>query len=201
MKTIHLPEPAVTGGMPLMEALSRRRTARTFSGEPLDLQTLSNLLWSAWGYNRERKRTAPSSHNRQEIELYLAFPDGVYLWNAVQNVLIQVLSSDLRKAAGMQEFVGTAPVEIIFVAETSRITGKDERGIVETIFADTGLISENIYLYCASAGLITVLRAMVDRAALSSAMGLRDDQMITLVQTVGKEDLTKKVENQNSLKV
>lgn len=187
MNTIHLPEPVRSGGMPLMEVLAQRRSARTFSGEPLDLQTLSNLLWAAWGYNRERKRTAPSSHNRQEIELYLAMPDGVYLWNAVQNVLIQVLSQDLRKAAGMQEFVGTAPVEIIFVAETSRITGKDERGIVETIFADTGLISQNIYLYCASAGLITVLRAMVDRVALASAMGLRDDQMITLVQTVGKE--------------
>jgi len=189
MRTIHLPEPVITGGMPLMEAFAKRRSARNFSGEPLELQTLSNILWAAWGYNRERKRTAPSSHNRQEIELYLALPDGVYLWNAVQNVLIQVLPADLRKAAGMQEFVGTAPVEIIFVAETSRITGKDERGIVETVFADTGLISQNIYLYCTSAGLITVLRAMVDRAALASAMGLREDQMITLVQTVGKERL------------
>lgn len=170
-----------------MDALSQRRSARSFSGEPLDLQTLSNLLWAAWGYNRERKRTAPSSHNRQEIELYLAMQDGVYLWNAVQNVLLQVLPVDMRKVSGMQEFVGTAPVEIIFVAETSRITGKDERGIIETIFADTGLISQNIYLYCTSAGLITVLRAMVDRASLASAMGLREDQMITLVQTVGRE--------------
>ncbi len=185
MKTIHLPEPVITGGRPLMEVLSSRVTARNFSERPLELQTLSNLLWAAWGYNRERKRTAPSSHNRQEMELYLCFRDGVYLWNAVQNVLVMADERDMRAATGMQDFVGKAPLEIIFVAETSRITGKDERGVVETIFADTGFISENMYLYCASEGLITVVRAMVDRPALSAALDLRPDQMITLVQTVG----------------
>jgi len=192
MKTIHLPEPVITGGRPLMEVLSSRVTARNFSERPLELQTLSNLLWAAWGYNRERKRTAPSSHNRQEMELYLSFQNGVYLWNAVQNVLVMVDERDMRAATGMQDFVGKAPLNIIFVAETSRITGKDERGVVETIFADTGFISENMYLYCANEGLIAVIRAMVDRQALSTALNLRPDQMITLVQTVGyPESLTK----------
>jgi len=188
MKTIHLPEPVITGGRPLMEVLSSRKTARDFSERPLELQTLSDLLWASWGYNRERKRTAPSSHNRQEIELYLCLPDGVYLWNAVQNVLVRIIEDDLRAATGLQDFVGKAPLNIIFVAETSRITGKDERGVVETIFADTGFISENMYLFCADRGLVTVVRAMVDRKALSSALNLRPDQMVTLVQTVGYSD-------------
>lgn len=185
MKTIHLPEPVTSGGKPLRDVLSSRISARNFDGRPLDRQTLSDLLWAAWGYNRERKRTAPSSHNRQEMELYVCLPEGVYNWNAVQNVLIQVDERDLRSATGMQDFVGKAPVEIVFVAGTARITGKDERGVVETVFADTGFISENIYLYCACEGLITVVRAMVDRKALSTALNLRPDQMITLVQTVG----------------
>lgn len=188
MKTIHLPEPVTTGGRPLMEVLASRVTARNFSERSLELQTLSNLLWASWGYNRERKRTAPSSHNRQEIELYLCFSDGVYVWNAVQNVLVKISEDDLRAATGMQDFVGKAPLNIIFVAETSRITGKDERGVVETVFADTGFISENMYLFCAGEGLVTVVRAMVDRKNLSSALNLRPDQTITLVQTVGYPD-------------
>ncbi len=185
MKTIHLPAPARTGGHPFLDLLRERHSSRGFSDKPVDMQTLSDMLWASWGYNREMKRTAPSSHNRQEIELYLAMSDGVYLWNAVQNVLIQVDTRDLRKSTGMQEFVGTAPIEVIYVAESSRITGKDERGVVETVFIDTGFISENLYLFCAQAGLITVVRAMVDRPALSAALNLRPDQMITMVQSVG----------------
>lgn len=175
----------MTGGAPFLDLLRERHSSRSFSPEPIDLQTLSDMLWASWGYNREMKRTAPSSHNRQEIELYLAMADGVYLWNAVQNVLVQVDDRDLRSSTGMQEFVGTAPVEVIFVAESSRITGKDERGVIETVFIDTGFISENLYLFCAQAGLITVVRAMVDRAALSASLNLRQDQMITMVQSVG----------------
>lgn len=185
MKTIHLPEPVTSGGKPLFDVISERHTSRSFSDAAIDHQTLSNLLWASWGYSREMKRTAPSSHNRQEIELYLAMKDGVYLWNAVQNVLLQVDDRDLRSATGMQEFVGTAPVEVIYVAESSRITGKDERGIVETVFIDTGFISENMYLFCAQAGLITVVRAMVDRKALAAELNFRPDQMITMVQSVG----------------
>lgn len=185
MKTIHLPEPVTTGGRPYLDLLRERHSSRSFSSESLSLQTLSDMLWASWGYSREMKRTAPSSHNRQEIEIYVAVADGVYLWNAVQNVLVQVDDRDLRSATGMQEFVGTAPVEIIYVAESSRITGKDERGVIETVFIDTGFISENMYLFCAQAGLITVVRAMVDRTALAAVLNLRPDQMITMVQSVG----------------
>jgi len=185
MKTIHLPSPRKEGGKPFLDLLRERHSSRSFSQDPVDMQTLSDMLWASWGYNREMKRTAPSSHNRQEIEIYLAMADGVYLWNAVQNVLLCVDDRDLRKSTGMQEFVGTAPVEVIFVAETSRITGKDERGVLDTVFVDTGFISENLYLFCAQAGLITVVRAMFDRAALSATLNLRPDQVITMVQSVG----------------
>lgn len=185
MMNIHLPSPVTTGGMPLMDALKKRLTARNFSSREIDHQTLSDLLWAAWGYNREAKRTAPSSHNRQDIEIYVATQKGTYIWNAVQNVLIQINETDLRAASGLQDFVSLAPVNLIFVSETSRISGKDEQGITEAIFANTGYISQNIYLFCASAGLITVARAMVDRPALSRELKLFETQRITLAQTIG----------------
>lgn len=185
MSNIHLPAPLTSGGMPLLDALRQRLSARNFAPRDLDLQTLSNLLWAAWGYSRENKRTAPSSHNRQDIEIYVTLKEGTYLWNAVQNVLILINDRDLRAATGLQDYVGEAPVNLVLVSETSRITGKDEQGITEAIFANTGYIQENIYLFCAAFGLITVARAMVDRVSLAAELGLRPTQRITFAQSVG----------------
>lgn len=184
---IELPAPNKTGGMPLMEALECRGTARDFSTQEIDPQTLSNLLWAAWGYNRNNsaKRTAPSSHNRQDISVYVSLPMGTYLYNARENVLEMVLAEDIRFLTGVQDFVGKAPVNLIFVSDISKITGKDERGTYETAYVNTGFISQNVYLFCASAGLSTVTRAMVDKQALSQKLGFGKHHVITLVQTVG----------------
>lgn len=184
---IELPSPIKTGGMPLMEALERRSTARDFSSQKIDPQTLSNLLWAAWGYNRgnSSKRTAPSSHNRQETEIYAALETGTYYYNAKENLLEMVLAEDIRSLTGMQNFVEKAPVNLIFVSDISKITGKDERGTVETAYVNTGFISQNVYLFCASAGLSTVTRAMVDKSALAEKLGFGKHHVITLVQTVG----------------
>lgn len=184
---IELPAPNKTGGMPLMEALENRCTSRDFSSQEIDPQTLSNLLWAAWGYNRNNssKRTAPSSHNRQETSIYVSLSIGTYLYNAKENVLEMVLAEDIRSITGSQDFVGKAPVNLIFVSDISKITGKDERGTIETAFVNTGFISQNVYLFCSSAGLSTVTRAMVDKPALAEKLGFGKHHIITLVQTVG----------------
>lgn len=185
-KDILLPSPQTEGGIPLMEALMRRRSSRSFSDREIDLQTLSNLLWATFGYAAGgKRRTAPSSHNRQETEIYVAMKSGTYIYNPTENILIQVLEEDIRPLTGLQDFVGVAPVNLIFVADTSKITGKDERGTVETAYVDTGFISQNTYLFCASFGLSTVTRAMIDKGALSAKLGLKESQLITLSQTVG----------------
>jgi hypothetical protein len=93
---IALPAPRRKGGMPLMEALNRRESSRELTSEPLDMQTLSDLLWAAWGYNREYKRTAPSSHNRQEIDLYVFLESGTYIYDAAGNRLLLHDNDDLR---------------------------------------------------------------------------------------------------------
>lgn len=183
---IVLPAPQREGGLPLMEALMKRRSSRKFSGREIDLQTLSNLLWATFGYGGGgKRRTAPSSHNRQETDLYVALPSGAYIYDPAENVLKQILEEDIRPLTGLQDFVSEAPLNVIFVADTSKITGKDERGTIETAYVDTGFISQNLYLYCASAGLGTVTRAMVDKVALAEKLSLRPEQIITLVQTVG----------------
>ena len=186
LKNIVLPTPQSQGGLPLMEALMKRRSSRTFSPEELDLQTLSDLLWAGFGFGGGgKRRTAPSSHNRQETSLYITLSTGLYLYNPAENTLIHLSEEDLRSCTGEQDFVATAPLNIVFVADTTKITGKDERGTVETAYVDTGFISQNIYLFCASAGLATVTRAMINKPVLAKKLNLKEGEIITLAQTVG----------------
>ncbi len=181
-----LPPALRTGGMPVMEALAARRSSRDFdTSRNLDLQTLSNLLWAAWGINRTKGRTAPSSHNRQEIDLYVFLSSGVYRYNQVDHSLEMLFEEDMRAATGTQPFVGCAPVEIALISNTSKITGKTPQGVIESTYADTGFICQNIYLFCASEGLGTVARALVPKEELAAKLRLVPDQIITLVQTVG----------------
>lgn len=182
---IDLPSPRRTGGTPLMEALARRRSSRDFDSRELPKQTLSDLLWAAWGYNRADKRTAPSSRDKQEIELYVAMKGGLYRYDAAEHRLCLVTEKDLRPLTGTQPFVADAPINIIYVCRKQLITGKTPDELIAATYANTGFIAQNVYLFCASESLATVVRAMVDRDKLAAAMALPDNSMITLVQTVG----------------
>lgn len=185
-KKIILPEPQTDKGMPLMQALKERRTQRDFSPKELGQQTLSNLLWAADGINRPESshRTAPSAVNMQEIDIYLAKADGLYLYNAKEQALEPVLKEDIRSATGKQEFVGAAPLNLVYVADYSKsVKVGDKKEFYAA--ADTGFISENVYLFCASEGLTTVVRGSFDEAKLAKTMKLRPDQKIILTQTVG----------------
>ena len=186
-KVIKLPTPETQGGKPLMQALKDRRSDRYFSGKELPLQVLSDLLWAACGINRpdSGRRTAPTAKNMQEIDVYVAKAEGLYLYDAAANSLVMVLSEDIRKATGGQPFVGTAPVELIFVAEMSRMSGMPADAADFYAATDTGFVSQNVYLYSASAGLATVVRGWVDKPALAKAMKLRPSQKVILTQTVG----------------
>jgi SagB-type dehydrogenase family enzyme len=185
-QTIELPKPQTAGGKPLFDTLKARQSGREFAADKLPLPVVSNLLWAAWGVNRaDGRRTAPSASNRQEIEIYLAMADGLYLYEAAPHRLRLVLKEDLRAKAGTQPFVADAPLNLIYVADYSKMaTAKPEDRPVWAA-ADTGFIGQNVYLFCASEGLVTVFRAMVDREALAKAMRLSEHQHITFCQTVG----------------
>jgi len=186
-KTIDLPKPQIDQGRPLMQVLKDRASSREFSAEKIPIQVLSNLLWAAFGVNRpdSGKRTAPSARNWQEIDIYVATAEGLYLFDAKSHSLQHVISEDIRAMTGTQSFAKEAPVNLVYVADTSKIGGAkpEDRDIYAG--ADTGHISQNVYLYCASEGLATVVRGSIDRDTLSKVMKLRPDQKVILAQTVG----------------
>lgn len=182
-----LPEPETTGGMPLMDALSQRHSTREFSLEKIDLQTLSNLLWAADGFNRRdaKKRTAPSSMNYQEIDIYLAMENGLFLYDAWENQLIAVVDEDIRATAGTQDFVATAPLNLIYVADMKKVKEPESDYQQKASYANTGFIAQNVYLFCAANKLGAVTRAYFDEKELAEAMLLADTKKIILSQTVG----------------
>jgi nitroreductase len=184
-KPIQLPPPQTEIGKPLMQALKLRQTSRSFSSKPLPLQELSNLLWAANGINRtdSGKRTAPTARNWQEVDVYVALPEALYLYEAKGHSLTLVVAKDLREATGAQPFVKDAPLELVYVVDGARMQNASEQDKKNGI--DVGFVSQNVYLYCASQGLATVVRGSVDRPSLSKAMNLRPEQNIILAQTVG----------------
>jgi len=187
LEPIALSEPGYEGGRALMEVLRDRRSTRVFSADKLSERDLSNLLWAAFGVNRPEsgKRTAPSAVNWQEIDIYVAMAEGLYLYDAKAHRLVPVLEQDIRALTGRQPFVKEAPVNLIYVADFSRMgsAGEDDKSFYSA--ADTGFIAQNVYLYCASEGLATVVRGLIDRPALAAAMKLRPEQRIILAQSVG----------------
>jgi len=186
LKPIPLPPPQTAGGKPLMQALKERRTSRELKPDALPVQTLANLLWAGFGINRAESghRTAPSAMNSQEIDLYVALPEGLYLYEAKPHQLKPVVKGDLRAKTSRQPFATNAPVVLIFVADLPRLAKAkpDQREFYAAI--DTGYISQNIYLCCASEGLATVVYAL-DRAPLAAAMRLSPEQRVMLAQAVG----------------
>jgi SagB-type dehydrogenase family enzyme len=183
---LKLPLPKQAGGKPLFEALKDRKSTREFRDDELNLKVISNLLWAALGLNRlDGHRTAPSAHNWQEIDVYVALKRGLYVFDPRANVLRQVLAEDIRAATGMQDFVGTAPLNLVYVADLARMSSSDrtEQRFYSAI--DTGFISQNVYLFCASEGLATVVRGLVDRRSLAKLMQLRPQQRVIVTQTVG----------------
>ena len=176
---IQLVSPNKIGGKPLMEALSDRQSHRSFEKKDLPAQTLSDLLWAAYGFNRDDKRTVPSSQNKQEIDLYVMFSSGIYLYDAKANVLKLIEKGDFRKALGQANISNDASLSLVYVANLDKASNR------EAGFIDSGFIAQNVYLYCASAGLGAVVRASFARPELHEALKLTDKQEITIVQPVG----------------
>jgi len=183
---IKLPTPKTEGGMPLMQALKERQSGRDFSTQKLSMETLSTLLWAAWGINRpDGHHTAPSARNAQEIDVYVATNDGLFLYLPKDHQLKRILAEDVRAATGTNDYVKTAALNLVYVADPAKAGLKDEASIEFYSGADTSFLAENVYLFCASEGLSAVVRGSIDRPALAKIMKLRPDQKITLAQSVG----------------
>ncbi|MDP8217668.1 MAG: SagB/ThcOx family dehydrogenase [Candidatus Theseobacter exili] len=170
-----------------MKALNERHSSRSFSAKELSQQVLSNLLWASSGINRPKSgfRTAPSAVNRQEIDVYVALKSGLYLYDAKKHSLEPVIEEDIRAQVGVQAFTQTAPVSLVFVADYTKMgtASLDDKKFYSA--TDTGFISQNVYLFCASEGLSTVVLGWIDRPTLVKKMQLKDYQKVILTQPVG----------------
>ena len=184
-KDIKLPKPIMKGGMPLMEALKNRQTLRDFSEKKLSTQQLSNLLWAAYGINRPEsgKRTAPSAVNWQEIDIYVALEKGTYKYSAKDNKLIFLNANDVRKNIGKQTFTKKAAVCLAYISDYKKMKTKDEKKDFYSA-TDTGFISQNVYLYCASENMATVVLGYINRDKIREVLGLEEHQKVVLTQCV-----------------
>ena len=183
---IALPAPRGDGGMPLVAALKLRRSTREYAGRKLPPQVLSDLLWAAFGVNRPSgDRTAPYWRHVMVIDIYAAMEDGVWLFEPKSHKLLPHLEGDIRAQTGLQDFVGTAPLNLVYVAHGERMTdiSPEDRRLYASV--DAGFIGQNVYLFCASEGLATVFRGAVDYAKLGRTLKLPEAQFVTFAQTVG----------------
>ena len=185
--TILLPAPMTSGGIPLLDALKERHSSREFNHRKLPNEQLSTLLWAANGFNRpkDNKRTAPSSMNLQEIDIYVVMEVGVYLYLAEKNALLLILKEDIRSLTGKQDFVAKAPINLIYVANYSRIEKPISDYQYKASYANAGFITQNVYLFCASENLACVVRASFDENVLADKLKISPEQKIILAQTVG----------------
>lgn len=184
----------------MLEALWLRRTNRNIKAEPLSPQIMSNLLWAAFGINRgegelirgKPGRTAASASNSQEMDLYVALQEGVYLYEPLKNVLLPVAAGDFRSRASRRQSGLNAPVRIFFVVDLGRyiLDGQPDSRIKDPevqksyYFVATGLIAQNIYLYAASAGLAAWFHNC-DRENTPAEFRLRPEQKVLFAMTVG----------------
>jgi len=184
---VALPQPATPGDKSLEAALRARRTRREFDSRPLPPEVLSGLLWAGWGINRPDlgKRTAPSAMNRQEVSVYVATAEALFLYDATAQGLVRRRDGDLRAVTGRQPFVAQAPVNLVYVADMGKAAGSSPEDRLVMAAVDTGCICQNVSLYCAAMDLAQVVRASFDREALTKAMGLGEGQRIVLTQSVG----------------
>jgi len=173
--------------MPLMEALKNRMSTKTFTEQPILKDQISNLLWAAFGVNRPEsgKRTAATAVNCQDIEIYVVFEKAAYVYQAKDHRLSPVVNRDVRSLAATQQYAKAAPINLVYVSDYGKMADrfKDKKPIYAAFHA--GSISQNVYLYCASASLGAVVRDSVDRDSLKDALNLRDDQVIVMAQSVG----------------
>lgn len=199
---IELPKPKFRKAKTVTEALKNRKTTREIGEKKLSIQELSNLLWAANGVNRKigpfglPGRTAASASNSQEIDIYVALTEGIYLYDAIRHRLLPKVSSDFRKLAigkSQADLIKNAPVQLIYVADIHKLThtaGFQEPGLQDSevqksyYFVDTGLVAGNVYLYSASQSL-AVWFHNCNKEELIKILKLRSDQRVLFGQTIG----------------
>ena len=188
LQVIKLNAPDKARGAAVMKALNERQSIREYAAETLKPQDLSDLLWAANGINRpDGRRTAPSTRNLQVVEIYVVFPEGVYHYDHKEHALTPVTTGDFRAAvAGPQDFVTTAPISLLLVADMNKFGNLNENSKLMAAI-DVGIVSQNISIACAGFGLATIPRGTMDQETLKTALKLTDMHLLLLNHPVGNQ--------------
>jgi SagB-type dehydrogenase family enzyme len=186
-ETIKLSAPAIESGQPLLTAMQNRKSDREFSDKNLSLEHLSEILWAANGINRvgENKRTVPSAMAMYPLDTYAFLANGVYKYIPETHELIPVVEGDHRALSGLQPFVETAPLNLVFIADYNKYSRVPAERRIYLASLDAGHCTQNVYLYCASEGLKTVVRAGAQENAVLELLGLDENCQFVVAQTVG----------------
>jgi len=189
-EVIKLNQPDLNKGLSLMHSLKNRKTQRNISDKKLTLQQLSDLLWAADGANRpDGKRTSPAAMAIYSVDIYVVLPEGVYLYDVAKHQLTLVAKGDFRTAAGQQDFVYTAPVNLVYVLnlknwQNARAQQVSDEKRTLWVHFEVGFLAQNVYLYCASEGLASVVRGIIDQKKFGELVKVKPEQVV-LAQTIG----------------
>lgn len=189
LQPIKLNAPNLNRGLPVMQAFKERHSERAYADKPLSLQDLSDLLWAATGVNRpDGHLTAPTALNKRDIDVYALTAEGAYRYDAQSHTLVPVEGSEGDHRAlirGFQTDFQLPPVTLIMVTTPSRFGVDDAKAAMIMGAADAGIVSENISLFCAGNGLVTVPRASMNQAELRELLRLPDNAYFILNNPVG----------------
>jgi SagB-type dehydrogenase family enzyme len=187
-ETIKLLAPDTEGGIALLTAAQNRKSYREFAETNLSLKQLSEILWMANGVNREDgKRTVPSAMAMYPLETYAVLANGIYLYNPEAHELQPVVEGDYRNLSGLQPFVENAPLNLVFIANYEKYAPRElsEERSLYLAALDAGHCTQNVYLYCASEGLKSVVRAGAKEQELLEVLNLDEKHHFIVAHTVG----------------
>ena len=167
-----LPEPDRSSD--LMRLFNNRKSSREYSSKPVNLQTLSDLLWAAFGFNDRGTRTIATAKNEQNLKVYVVYQNSIWTYDANENSLVKISDEEIEQYIAKQDFVKGAPVNLIY-------TGSDK----EYSVFHAGSAAQNVYLYAASKGLNTIVRGYIDKEELKDKLRLDRDEFVILNQVIG----------------
>ncbi len=172
---IKLPSPEKTNTTTLIQALENRHSDREFSDQVVDTQTLSNLLWAAYGVNRaDDKRTIPTALNKKDLNVYVFNKDGIWLYDATKNSLIQQSAENYLKLFQLQDYM--EPVSTVLV-----YTGSNE----DYAAMHAGSAYQNVELYIAANNMASVVRGYFEREKVREVLKLPNGQRVIISQAIG----------------
>lgn len=158
----------------LMQLLDKRHSSRSYSNKPVSEQTLSDLLWAAFGINQKGTRTVPTAMNKQNLNVYVVYQNSIWSYDATANSLIKVSDEEISDYIAKQDFVKDAPVNLIY-------TGSDK----EFSSFHAGAAAQNVYLYATNKGLNTIVRAYIDKDELKDKLHLGREEFVIMNQVIG----------------